>query len=538
MKKRILSIFLAVNILTSSFILTSCSKKEEQEISTNQIVEEQDNNRLEQEFIDELKRKIDSIDVEYLYSEYYPNEETINEYKLLASSNIECPETDDSYKNIYQYIKRNTQVKYEDNNIFYDKNESLEKQEIDENFYYAINDALDHIFSNHRNNYKEDICSLKSISIVNKDLSDITSNNDSPLGYFDSETRTVYIDYNKAFDTLELINVGRKVTDQEERTIRDFLGSIVEHEFDHVRQFSCEHRITNNEIVKTVDFNNTPSFLIEASAESAVYNYNNYNVKHESNEYTYETFRESEALLMLLAAFKEKRTIENYYTPIFDSNAKEFWEYFGINSDQELNDFYNIYYAINTINERTGLSRKLKEEDQITTSNDIKKSIGNEYLIDMSKIIFIDLIDATERENLNLDDNLLLYIIVKSYLTYESMKMDYEECKYVFDDEFVHKFNEIDKNYKEYLYKKYNLTEEELNEKLNDQNLETELYKITKFSREDYDYLDSRDISRFNSLDRKFPLLKPILFSKVCISSFKDIDEYIESSEESKVKTK
>lgn len=559
MKNKFISLFLAINILTSGVILTACSKNNkdqkigksisiETELPTESVTEETLNKFLDTEYLNELKAKIDNVNIEYLNSGYYPNEEIIKEYKEMANKKIECPEESSiSYPDIISKIRDNTIEKYGNSNgVFYPNYGSSTESEKEKykNFEYAISKALEHIFSKKNNNYQEDLCCIKSISIVNDSLSSTAESDNNALGLFDKDSNTIYINYEKIVETYKAINSYRIEQEKDGITFKKYLTDILEHELNHVRQYPCSHRIKNGDNGEETGFydNNHTSFIIESSAESGIYNYNNSHEKLENSYYTYTLYRESEALLMLLAAFKENRDLNGYYEAIYDSDAKKFWDYFELDNDEKLKKFYNIFYAFNTIHGRTELSKKAYGNKNKAARKELEELVGDSYLIDMMKFIVKDLITATERDNLSIDDSLLLYMISKSYISDEAKTIIKDEdgsYHNEYSEDFIKSYKEIEDYYKEYLIYKFDISLEELNDKFISNKVKNDLYDFENYVKKDYSNISSSMYERSSSLKEKYPVLTSILNTKLLlIYNTNDFDEYLNSIDSDKVMTK
>ena len=290
------------------------------------------------------------------------------------------------------------------------------------------------------------------------------------------------------------------------------MTDIIEHELNHVRQYPCSHRIKNGDNGEETGFydNNYTSFIIESSAESGIYNYNNSHEKLENSYYTYTLYRESEALLMLLAAFKENRDLNGYYEAIYDSDAKKFWDYFELDNDEKLKNFYKIFYAFNTIHGRTELSKKAYGNKNKAARKELEELVGDSYLIDMMKFIVKDLITATERDNLSIDDSLLLYMISKSYISDEAKTIIKDEdgsYHNEYSEDFIKSYKEIEDYYKEYLIYKFDISLEELNDKFISNKVKNDLYDFENYVKKDYSNISSSMYERSSSLKEKKSLI-------------------------------
>lgn len=182
MKKRLISLALALNVI---FNLAACSKEEHNETSTNNVSvtdlnTDNDTTQINAKDVDinSFITNINQYNIPYAYNEYYPNEEDIKEYLM---KEIDIPKhTDDDYTNIFDCIKNNTIKKYQNSIIFNDDEllSSYEK-EIKQNTQIALKKALNNIFENATNDILEDICQLKSTSIV---IADLSNNPKKPTG--------------------------------------------------------------------------------------------------------------------------------------------------------------------------------------------------------------------------------------------------------------------------------------------------------------------------------------------------------------------
>ena len=297
MNKRLLSLFLAVNILSGSFTLTSCSRNNdnlEMPNLTSEIVTEsvdmpidssienvtesiempiesstKSDTECSREYIDSLKEKIDSIQPIYLNEEYYPTAEKLEKDKELANTYYDCPMDEDlSPIEIYECIRNNTIERFGNNTGVFFSTDSMtdDESEMYCNLDYSIINALYNIFLNHKNDYKEDICIFKNLSVLVKDLNESDSDcEERILGQYVPELNVIYIDYNALIEALESINETRRETGDEEMTLDFLLTSVIEHEFNHARQEPCEHRIENGDEEQKVElYGDYINFILES----------------------------------------------------------------------------------------------------------------------------------------------------------------------------------------------------------------------------------------------------------------------------------
>lgn len=532
MKKRIISFVLALNIIAtlsgdinkdtnnqqSKENTTSCEDIDNDVLIENLTINE---DIITKEDINNYIRIINSVDNEYKYSDYYPNDKTIKDYKDIANSVTSCLNEDTDYTKLIDIIEENTIKKYgKENGIFIVENEEYSEDElymktyIGKVFKDAINKAIINIFNNSTNNTREDICKYKSICIINKDLSSTIT---ASLGIWDNNTSTITIDYEAIVKYVQYNYFqGNKID------LFETLEQIIEHELNHVRQDICKCRKEAGQINDTISLHvnngaNYPSYFLESSAESLLYhNKKNLELNNQSsNDYIYSQERKYETLLFLLTVFKENYNVNGYFNAILDSDLNAFWNYFNLNTDSDLKQFYNIIYAINTMCGRTDLSSNISNNETTITLDKLKEEVGTNYLIDIFKFSTVGLIKAIDRDDLSLDDSLLLYMYVKSYITDSSLVTKESDQEKKYEDKFISSLSIIENNFLNYLSNKYNKKIDIIKNMININ--ESRFNNFIEYAKsKDDTNLICNDIVDFNNLLNLYPIIEYMTCTNKC----------------------
>ena len=311
-------------------------------------------------------------------------------------------------------------------------NGSLSKEDYDL-FYKCFVDAINTCLSS-TNNLSEDYCKFKSLKIAFKEIPDKTiiancNNNDNLITVDLEKIKLVYpLSY-----------------PQQEISFEQYLFYTLLHELDHVKQQKCDCR--TNQPNKTVRVKCFSSF-IESSAESAIYNY--YGIEDDEYNGPYENLRKQECLVLLMATFKENRTVNQYYDAIFDADIEKLLDYFGVKSKDEIKTFYNIFYTFDVLNTSFGTSN-LGSYDNASY---VSKQIGQAYKSDILKNSVSDLINSIVKEELTIKQSLFLYNFVKTTIyCYDLLNND---------DDFLNCVKEVEDIFYSFLSDYYNLNREEI----------------------------------------------------------------------------
>ena len=482
MKKRLLSYLLASTIIFST---TGCTKKE---FKNNNVIENYIQNTIDMQEFNSYLDQIDNIEVKYNHETFYFDAEDYKKLNEAIKSYTIC-DNDKKYSliEIYSTILKNSNLIGE---------LSPEK----ENLKIALDKAINKIFSQ-EDNINDDFCKLKDISLRIGILEENT------LGQYNNEDLIITIDYNKIYKEYQNI-IGKKIT------FIEYLSNVVEHELNHVRQYICDCRENDGQKNIKITYNNASCSLIEASAESQLYNNKIEEIKENdfsSFDYTYYSAREGQALILLMGLFKENFSLEEYYNAINETNLEKFHKIFELTTKEDFITFYKIKYAIDTLNYCTELYDYYHylEKDTI---GEIKEQTGNDYKVDIFKIVISDLIKEIVKRNLTFEESINLYNYVKSIIKDDEEKI-YDVVKdiTVYNERLLNGIKSIDEIFYEFLKEHFQTTQNEIIEQINDYNNLNTLDYMLDFTENKISY-NQDSYNEALSLIKKYPLITEISF--------------------------
>lgn len=488
MKERIISIVLASAIFIN---LVGCAKNNKQ-IENNdsklvtEITEVEEN--LDEQALINLQSylaKIAGIEVSYNYPEYYFTETDYQEYLKIVASKADC---------------QNTELKepsFISNAILSNSNINGDNER-GKNIIYSLILAIIKINNDSRFT-EEDICKLKDISIETDIL-------DSGIAAYFDEDKTIVIDYEKIKAEYEELDT--------QVTFKDYLCEIIQHELNHVRQFICDCRKNAGQINKTVSYLNNedyPSFIIEGSAESQVYNkeVNGYTLTDKDTfDFNYYFERGYQSTLLLMGLFKDDFSIDKYYAAINNSDLEALYEMFGVDTKEDFISFYNIIYAMDTLNARTTLCGDLYDLGY-TTLGEMEDQVGSSYKVDLFKFVIKDLLNKITKDELSLNESLILYNYVKANILHFTYDVEYinGEYTYLYDEKLINGIGDIDDIFYEFIRDYFKVSQEDINEKLSSYEISASVYHLGYYS-----VLEYEKRYKVNELIIKYPLITEISF--------------------------
>lgn len=454
---------------------------------SDKFVENENIKEITQDYIE----NINDINPTYNHEEYFLTKEEVDSIIKSASNDVKCSNIIDSNRKVaieklVDQIYQNS-VEFVDNNPEYKLQNDDNKECVIPSSYlgydeklgydlkYFLKSALTDIFEKATNDINEDFCLLSETKVVfSSDTLDGTQ------GDYDAEENQINIYYQNA-------NIKPDATMSD---FREEINVIISHEFDHVRQFKCNHRSKNNEYV-TINYSNHIPILIESSAESALYNQkiDNKYLSKSTYDYAYILEREDEALLLLMGITNP--SIDGYYNSIFDSDPQALYNYFQLDSD-DIETFYRILYSIDTKYFRTDLSIDMFPE-LTSTYYELEKILGNDYRIDIFRLALKNLARYTSSHpDFSLKDNLTLFNVIKNTLIHDIYFKDDEEIN---DYDFLSRFSYLERFYIEFISDIYNVS----------------MNEIRKIEQIYYDCpMDIEDDAKESKLITQFPTLNAI----------------------------
>ena len=542
--KKILFSFVLASVISS---LSACGKAEsnESKYSTEVIIEDTEeksiNTEVVTEYIDEetleLKRReviinetlkyFDTYQPEYYYEDCLFNEEEIDNILETTLNTKECHfQFDGNIDNLLALIKGNSDEYLKEHSEFVSAfPENGELLLFQTYFKLSIERALEEILENNTNEINEDFHKIQSLKIVFSD----TSNCDESyvMGYYDNEQNLIVINYNVislyAEHCIEF-EFGESISNEDKRTkkynqISELLYLTICHELNHSRQCLCDCRKEDeNNSHLSYDGDNIMT-IIEASAESELYNLNKirfYGEDKNTYDYSYPSERNDESLLLLLALSKNENTLDDYYNSIYDADMKDFLDFYSLDNIEDIRKFYNILYIIDGKNNRSQLPYKMYTEDELETKTvlDYEKDIGFAYRNDIFTMSLYNLVEYTKNNNnFCLKDNLMIFNVIKNQIADGALYYVEEDGKYkeAYDESFVLQLVELENKYVDFLGEYYSVSETEIRK------IENDLYWYGSCLMDivlgQSDYTNKYYFESMNLL-QEFPVLKAILFSQ------------------------
>lgn len=309
----------------------------------------------------------------------------------------------------------------------------------------------------------------------------------------------------------------------DEQKIDETIKGTLYHEINHVRQHSCDCRLEKGQKNVTIGYDNDDyvSFIIESSAESALYNSepkpNMYLAESNTYGYNYQNERIFESLLIWLSMFDDSKQLEDYYNAVFDSNIEYFCNFFDVKSEEEIIELYKIIYSYDAACLRNSFVDKYYSSDELEglTIGDLRREVGFTYNISifrwtLSNLIKHDLVI----QNLSLDENIYLFNLLQFLVLDNSYYLEDAGYKYiqkynrVYDDKFRKEFNELSNMFQRFLMDNYNISKSELDAKITSVKADFSSFK-------EYKYWDSVG----KNLVKKFPELEMVILANPFINN-------------------
>lgn len=489
--------FIALSLaLVIPFTCTSCNSKKGTEQSKETLATSQEEIITEDDYIKNIESEalksdllesensslsgyldaIMSIPVMYNYEKYYITYKQVEKLIEVSEKETICNyeysgDLDEEIKNLISQIEDNSidflksHPEYE-RIIWQKKTPNLLHDDIDFvrlNFATILQSAFKSILTNATNDISEDICKFKDISIVM--TKGIVNNSEKSyiLGSYRPDLNIIYLN----IDTIYQIIEDNKESDNVIIELSNNIKNTLIHELNHVRQQVCSCRLGQNSSYKEIGYQDNISFILESSAESALYNLKQDNFYYEKNEfdYTYYSEREKESLILLLGLLHDDMKVEDYYNAIFDCNLKDFYEYCGVKTEEEIYVLHKIWYALDGLFYRNDLPFKATKESSLT-NKELQDIIGTSYYVDIFRLVLYHMVEYTSNNpDFTVEDNLIIFNIVKDLIATNIKKkevIDEENIQYTYEDGTVNAINALEQLYNEFLSNYYQIEKDKL----------------------------------------------------------------------------
>lgn len=213
----------------------------------------------------------------------------------------------------------------------------------------------------------------------------------------------------------------------------------------------CKNKTEEQKIAKYI----VPEAIVDSTVRSYSDNITSETAKIIINSDNYTHLRGS-SLILLLAAFKENKNIDDFYRYAYANDLEGLYNFFGLKTPEEKDTFYKILDSITFMNSRTPEELELElADDSILT---YRNAVGYAYKADILKTCVKDLISyISQNQNLTMSEALALYNFAKNItVTATTTNLDKEAAKH-YDANFVNSISNIEQIYLEFLSTAYNI---------------------------------------------------------------------------------
>ena len=535
--------FVALSLaLVISFTCTGCQSKEVEEELEEPFSYSQDEEKLNKVVVEDSEpvkeeeelniasylEAIMSVPIMYNYEEYYLTYEQVEELILEAEKEVEChneysgnleeeieeliSQIEDNSLNFLEKYPEYERILWFKDSWFEEINELKESTDIDllgMTFDITLKSTIGRCFEDATNDVAEDICKLKELSIVTK-RGNFQDDDSIVLASYLPELNAIVLNVDTIYQNLLNEKNGEELGVLE---FDDAIKEVLLHELNHVRQQACSCRL-EEDAPSALEYQDTHSFILEASAESALYNQGQDLEAYSKDKYDYTYYfeREKETLILLLGLFHDDIQIDDYYNAIFDSDLEAFYRFCGVKTEEEKYVLHKIWFALDSLESFNSFPYEVTGEEVLTRGK-IQDIVGTSYCVDIFKLVLSHMVDYTfSNSELTVEDNLALFNIIKSIIVEEARKLEEtgnEEDPYcfVYDVETKSSIKELENLYIDFLSDYYEMSEEELRDL--EQKCDISLYRRIANS-DDLSFVYRYNFDECLFLD-KYPILKYIL---------------------------
>lgn len=494
--------------------------KEIEDDSVAEIKEEVEDSLSEREVISYFKE----YQPQYYFEESLITPAKVDEIIEKSTKDTECTfEFDGNIDNIIETIQNNSNT-YILEHPEYSSAFTTDILKIDEysdqiDFEISLKNVFEELIEKGNNNIYEDFHRMQDLKIVFGNCQEEEKTNERILLYDEFESLVLgsydVIDNVIVLDK-EAIKIDMEMYDE---SFLEALYKTLLHEINHVRQQKCPCRITEELNQTDLSYDEYPTFIMESSAESEIYNLDKeiFSYGKDSFDYTYHELREYESLLLLLALFDTDKNIDEFYKAIFDTDLEALLTFFNV-EEKDTYTFYKLWYIIDSLDFRTDLSNSMYSESEYgnITLGEYQEDIGYAYRTQIFAMSLARLSEYTvNNEDFTLIDNLLMFNIIKNKIAanayiYEEIG---DEIVKKYDPVFVDEVFGLEQKYREFLIYHYDVNLDEITD--------LEYYEVNTYGdtlmglvNSSWEY-DESYLEKSEELLKRFPLLKATVFPDV-----------------------
>lgn len=464
-------------LLAMSMTLSSCGKANSNSHQEDEKTEKSTQEDKDSRYYSTCLETLDMLNSLFIFESIDCDKEVYEELERLASTKKSCESEQEDYTVLYEAIIENSKpAKESDESLFFTNlNEKGEEQNLARAYLLrsSLKQALEIIFKNSQNDYKEDICLLKDLKMLPD------SRSKTPI-FYNYQTNTLTINYEHLLE--KYISTSQYYSKQEDKTwdINTYFTKIIMLALNSCRGYICNCRLTEGEELESVaHFNEALFALYLAAIESFIKNTPEFDELNKNNyAYEYTKERKAESLLLLYSCFKGK-SLEDYHNAIFDTDITKLLEFFELNKEhngrQGTRDFIMLINSIYGYLVYSDIFYAM-----LSYEEDTYKSI-DEYMIEayrqsgtyaqqkIYKEATVDLVKSIYKGNYTIEEVIYLYNFL-SYHILEESKSPKEEKDSIdiaileYSESFTRSAKSIDKAFKNFVMKHYGITDEEFEE--------------------------------------------------------------------------
>ncbi len=411
-------------------------------------------------YLEELKK----IEVDFRNANTYLNEEELRKILETDLTLLECDGEITDYRSLSDIIIENSILGNSQNNPFYHASDKItgEKNLEDRLFREALKKALDIVFEKNENP-KDDICVLKDIKIA------LGSTGNFSAIVFDRNTSTLIIDYTQC--VREFLSKTLKNSDREWSEESDYLAALIASQFNKIRTEACSCQKEKGQQLTSVQIDVALSNILDISSITQVEDYLAGNQINIPDFYSWSTDKkESQRMLLLKAAFKEDRNLDNYYNSIFSADLQKLHAFFGLKDENDIIEFYKTAYALDVRASSDEALKKVYDELGYIPMlrSEINQFIGNACYLSIFKTAVGDIITRiNEDKTYTVEEGLYLYNIAKSMTVTEAGSLILTPLEgfgnvFWYDESFLSGVDAIDRVFYRFLSEAYSIKEQDL----------------------------------------------------------------------------
>lgn len=481
--KRRIAFILALAVPFSLVGCFSGDKEETEEVTLedNQDVKKEDLRAF-------LVQMADIIPI-YNLEDIYLSEEQILKVMKALDSNQKCRNTLVDENALYNLIISNS-VNEEGLIVFNDSLEPEEAKMRDTKVKEALKKVLKKMFLRGEIS-TEDACVLKSFKIEIGH-----TGQDSFMHYLGSENKLI-VDVNAFISSYDNFNKEYLA----ENTIIEGLTRYMEYGINLARLKACDCRMNAGQVNGGINYAKNLNVI----EQMAMMDGDNSDLEF-ANRFLFDNlpqeYNRMAAVLLVLAMFKDNRTVEELESLTFNSNLQGVYNFFGADNYEKVKEFCRIATSIDALGGFWGYEEDYIQETGSTSVLDYRNYIGYAYKASIFKIALEDLMRyMLDYQDLTLEEALFLFkfvktIVVSNAFTSATM-VEQEGYSYTFDVGYSNDILALETIFDNFLKSYYGIDEEKFAH---------EKGRFVSFSGVSEGYLE--DNVDYKKLVDRFPLLE------------------------------